>query len=159
MSEETVERTRRAFHAFNRRDLDAFLALIDPEVEFTTRYMEMEGDSYYRGQDGIREWWRDLLAIFPDFSVEVLEVRDLGDSGIAALRVRGHGVDSARCFAHSSASHGPVEQVGHARFVGVRPFHPRVSGRRLAFSRARRADVHRPAIRGHHPLKLGAPSP
>ena len=42
-----MERIRRAFDAFNRRDLDAFLALIDPEVEFTTRYMEMEGDPYY----------------------------------------------------------------------------------------------------------------
>jgi hypothetical protein len=43
--------------------------------------MEMEGDPYYRGHDGVREWWRILLAIFPDFSVEVL-VRDLSDSGI-----------------------------------------------------------------------------
>jgi ketosteroid isomerase-like protein len=98
MSEENVERIHRAFDAFNRRDLDAFLALIDPEAEFTTRYMEMEGDPYYRGHDGVREWWRTLLAIFPDFSVEVLEVRDLGDSGIAALRVRGHGVDSGVPF-------------------------------------------------------------
>ena len=98
MSEENVERICRAFDAFNRRDLDAFLALIDPEAEFTTRYMEMEGDPYYRGHDGVREWWRTLLAIFPDFSVEVLEVRDLGDSGIAALRVRGHGVDSGVPF-------------------------------------------------------------
>ena len=46
-----MERIRRAFDAFNRRDLDVFLALIDPEVEFTTRYMEMEGDPYYRGRD------------------------------------------------------------------------------------------------------------
>jgi ketosteroid isomerase-like protein len=49
MSQENVERTRRAFDAFNRRDLDAFLAVIDPEVVFTTRFMEMEGDPYYRG--------------------------------------------------------------------------------------------------------------
>jgi ketosteroid isomerase-like protein len=98
MSEENVERIRRAFDAFNRRDLDAFLALIDPEVEFTARFMGMEGDPYYRGHEGVREWWRTLLAIFPDFSMEVLEVRDLGDSGIAALRVRGHGLDSGVPF-------------------------------------------------------------
>jgi hypothetical protein len=30
--------------------------------------------------------------------VEVLEVRDLGDSGIATLRVRGHGLDSGVPF-------------------------------------------------------------
>jgi ketosteroid isomerase-like protein len=67
-------------------------------VEFTTRFREMEGDPYYRGHDGVREWWRDLLAIFPDFSMEVLELRDLGDSGIVALRVRGHGLDSGVPF-------------------------------------------------------------
>ena len=58
----------------------------------------MEGGTYYRGHDGVREWWRDLLAIFPDFSMEVLEVRDLGDSGIVALRARGHGLDSGAPF-------------------------------------------------------------
>jgi ketosteroid isomerase-like protein len=98
MSQENLERTRRAWDAFNRRDLDAFLALTDPEVEFSTRYMEMEGDPCYRGHDGVREWWRNLLAIFPDFSVEILEVRDLGDAGIVALGVRGHGLDSDAPF-------------------------------------------------------------
>jgi ketosteroid isomerase-like protein len=72
MSRENAERVRRAFDAFNRRDFDAFLALIDPGVEITTRYMEMEGDPHYRGHDGVREWWRTRLAVFPDFSVEVL---------------------------------------------------------------------------------------
>ena len=93
MSEENVDQARRGYDAFNRRDLDAFLALVDPEVEFTTRFAQMEGGSQYRGHDGVREWWEDLLAIFPDFSVEVLEVRDLGDLAVAILRVRGHGVD------------------------------------------------------------------
>jgi ketosteroid isomerase-like protein len=94
MSQENVELTRRAYDAFNRRDLEAFLAFVDPQVEFTTRYMEMEGDPYYRGHDGVREWWRTLLGIFLDFNVEVLEVRDLGDLVIAPLRIRGHGLDS-----------------------------------------------------------------
>ena len=74
MSQENLELAHRASEALNRRDFDAFVALIDPEVEFTTRFMEMEGDAYYRGHDGIREWWRTLLAVFPDFSVEVLEM-------------------------------------------------------------------------------------
>jgi ketosteroid isomerase-like protein len=98
MSEENVEMAHRFYDAFNRRDFDALLAFMDPEVEFASRFMEMEGDPYYRGHDGVREWWRTLLAIFPDFSVEVLEVRDLGDSGIAALRLRGHGADSGVPF-------------------------------------------------------------
>jgi hypothetical protein len=35
MSQENVERAYRAVDAFNRRDLGSYLALIDPEVEFT----------------------------------------------------------------------------------------------------------------------------
>jgi ketosteroid isomerase-like protein len=94
MSEENVERVHRVYDAFNRRDLDDFLASMDPDIELTARFMELEGDPYYRGHDGVREWWRTLLAVFPDFSAEVLEVRDFGDSVGIALRVRGHGADS-----------------------------------------------------------------
>jgi ketosteroid isomerase-like protein len=97
MSRENVELTRRAYEAFNRRDLEAFLAFVDPEVEFTTRYLEMEGDASYRGHDGVRDWWRTLLGIFPD-CLEVLEVRDLGDKVIAPLRIRGHGLESGVPF-------------------------------------------------------------
>ena len=35
MSQENVELHQRAFDAFNRRDLDAFLALADPNIELT----------------------------------------------------------------------------------------------------------------------------
>jgi ketosteroid isomerase-like protein len=98
MSQENVERAYRGYDAFNRRDLDSFLGLMDPEVEFTTRFSKMEGAPQYRGHDGIREWWNDLVGIFPDLSFEVLEVRDLGDLLIAALHTRGHGVDSDTPF-------------------------------------------------------------
>jgi len=92
MSQENVERAKRAADAFNRRDLAAFLALVDPGVDFTTRFVERGGS--YQGHDGVRTWWEDLMRVFPDFSVEVVEVRDLGDLEIVRLRVRGHGVGS-----------------------------------------------------------------
>jgi ketosteroid isomerase-like protein len=98
MSQENVDRFLESMEAFNRRDLDAFLAFMDPEVEFVVRLMEMEGRPYLRGHDGIREWWRGMFAVFPDFEIEVLEARDLGDSVIAALRMRGHGGDSGVPF-------------------------------------------------------------
>jgi ketosteroid isomerase-like protein len=98
MSQENVDRFHRAYDAFNRRDLDAFLAFMDPGVELTTRIMELEGDPYFRGHDGVREWWRTLFAIFPDFSAELMEVRDLDDSLIATVRVRGHGVEAGVPF-------------------------------------------------------------
>ena len=98
MSQENVDGFLESVEAFNRRDLDAFLAHMDPEVEFVVRLMEMEGRLYLRGHDGTREWWRGMFAVFPDFKIEVLEARDLGDSVIAALRMHGHGVDSGVPF-------------------------------------------------------------
>jgi ketosteroid isomerase-like protein len=92
MSQENVELTRRAFQAFNRRDLDAVLASLHAEVEAFPRLAAVEGG--YRGHDGVRRWWAELLRAFPDFHVQILEMRDLGDFMILALRLRGHGAGS-----------------------------------------------------------------
>jgi ketosteroid isomerase-like protein len=57
MSQENVELTYRTFDALNRRDLDAYLALTDEDVEFVPRTSAIEGESVYRGHDGVRRWW------------------------------------------------------------------------------------------------------
>ena len=77
MSQENVELARRAFDAFNRRDFDAFLELMDPEVEAASQLVAIEGG--YRGHEGIRRWWESVFEVFPDFTLGVVEVRDLGD--------------------------------------------------------------------------------
>jgi hypothetical protein len=51
--------------AFNRRDLDAFLSLCDPDVEFISYLARVEGGEPYRGYDGVRSWWERLLAVYP----------------------------------------------------------------------------------------------
>ena len=93
MSQENVELHQRAFDAFNRRDLDAFLALADRNIELTPLNLELEGGSY-SGYGGLRSFWKDYLTVFPDFSVELDEVRDLGDVTVARVRLRGHGTGS-----------------------------------------------------------------
>ena len=50
-SQENVELIYRGIDAYNRRDLDAFLALCDPEVEFYSRLIEVEGGGPLRGHD------------------------------------------------------------------------------------------------------------
>jgi ketosteroid isomerase-like protein len=95
MSQENVELHYRLGNAFNRRDLDAFLALVDPKVEFISYVVTMEGT--YRGHDGIRRWWQDLFEVFPDWKVEA-EVRDLGDLTLMHGRLRGQGATSGAPF-------------------------------------------------------------
>jgi len=92
MSQENVELTYQAYDAFNRRDLDAFLENVDPAVEFRSLLVGMEGS--YHGREGIRRYWQDLATVSPDFTVEVVEVRDFGDRTLTELKARGHGAGS-----------------------------------------------------------------
>ncbi len=94
MSQENVELVRRAFEAFNRRDIESYLALCDPDIEYFSHLVELEGGGPYRGHDGIRSWWEGLLAVSSDFRAEIEEVRDLGEVTVTRQRAHGHGVGS-----------------------------------------------------------------
>ena len=96
MAQENVELARQVFRAVNRRDLDAFLNLMDPAVEALPRQASMQGGCV--GHTGMGHWWVDVLDVFPDFAIEVVEVRDLGDTTLGELRYRGRGADSASPF-------------------------------------------------------------
>jgi ketosteroid isomerase-like protein len=78
MPQGNVELSQRAFDTFNRRDWAAFLELMDADVEAVPRLAAVEGG--YHGHDGIRRWCQNLLDAIPDFTVEVVDVRELGDA-------------------------------------------------------------------------------
>ena len=59
MSQENVEVVRRAYDAIRRRDLHAFLDLIHPDVEATSRVLEVEG-AVYRGREGCAQFMEDI---------------------------------------------------------------------------------------------------
>ena len=62
MSQEDVAAVRRGWDAISRRDLDGFLALMDPEVVAVPRILAVEGGELH-GHDGIREWWGEHLRV------------------------------------------------------------------------------------------------
>ena len=95
MSEGSVELAYRANDAFRRRDLEAFLALIDSDAEVAPR--GPEGGSY-RGHEGVRTSWQEIFSVFADFGTEVDEVRDFGQVLLVAARGHGHGVGSDAPF-------------------------------------------------------------
>ncbi|MFN2616921.1 MAG: nuclear transport factor 2 family protein [Thermoleophilaceae bacterium] len=98
MSQENVDLVYQAIDAFNRRDIDAFLALMDSDVEFTPYERAVEGLGPYHGHGGVRTWWDESFATLPDFSAELLEVRDLGAVTFAHGRLRGTGAGSGAAF-------------------------------------------------------------
>jgi ketosteroid isomerase-like protein len=107
--ERGIELVHQACDAFNRRDLDAFLALCDPDVEFISYLAQVEGGEPYRGHDGVREWWERLHAVFPDFRAEVEQARDLDGRTIARWRTHARGVES------DALAEQTVWQVGEYR--------------------------------------------
>jgi uncharacterized protein len=90
MSQENVETVRRAFEAFARHDNEAIFPLYDPEVEIHDVFL----DHLYRGFDGVREFFRDWLAAWDEYSSEVGEWIDAGDHVIAAVHTWGRGKQS-----------------------------------------------------------------
>src|SRR5689334_7128072 len=66
---------------------------MDADVEASPRLAAVEGG--YHGHDGIRRWWKNLLDTIPDFTVEVIEVRDRGDVTLTHIHTSCHGADSA----------------------------------------------------------------
>jgi ketosteroid isomerase-like protein len=54
-----------AFHAFTSHDVEAFLKLVDPEIELRAPTAERaRGGSPYVGSDGIRQYFEDVARIW-----------------------------------------------------------------------------------------------
>ena len=96
MSQENVETCWRSVDLFNRRDVEAWLEYLDPEVELRWTLFAMLGGgaTVFRGHEGVREYLRDLDEAFAEFQIaEISEIRDLGERVLAVgqLRMRGTG--------------------------------------------------------------------
>jgi ketosteroid isomerase-like protein len=92
MSQEPIDVVRATFEAFQRRDLEAFLGLMDPNVEYRSLVLEVEGA--YHGHEGLRSWWENLLAVFPDWHPTVEDAREVGDRVVSRVRAEGRGTGS-----------------------------------------------------------------
>jgi ketosteroid isomerase-like protein len=89
LPEDNVRTVITTYEAFVRRDLDDFLSYHDPEVEFRSLVLEVEG--VYRGHAGLRSWWETVLAVFPDWTPQVEDARELGDRVLLRVRIEGSG--------------------------------------------------------------------
>jgi ketosteroid isomerase-like protein len=72
--------------AIQKRDLDRFLSLLDPEVEIVPIVGSELAGTVYRGHEGVRDWWENYFARFGSVDISFDEVRDLGAQVLAASR-------------------------------------------------------------------------
>jgi ketosteroid isomerase-like protein len=90
MSQANVEIVRGVHEAFNRRDVDAILAVWDEDAEFRPVMSALEGGVYH-GHEGLRRWMREVDQDWDVFEAHGEEYRDLGDKVLALGRWHARG--------------------------------------------------------------------
>jgi ketosteroid isomerase-like protein len=90
MSQENVEIVRKVHAAVNARDVEEFVRCCDPETVYQPGLEgAMEGrGTVFHGHEGMRDWWRQMDEAWEDWSTEIGEIRDLGDTLIVDCVVR-----------------------------------------------------------------------
>lgn len=96
MSRDNVALFRRVSDAYNRRDVDAFLELAHPEVEWHPAFQVLLGGeaAVYRRHDGMRQRFREVDEALSAIDAEWVEVRDLGERIVATGRLHIRGRES-----------------------------------------------------------------
>jgi ketosteroid isomerase-like protein len=91
MSEENVETVRRAFQAFNDRDVDAMLAdwADDVEMHLIGGFADLMGPEF-RGHAGVRRWFDEWVGSL-GVRAEIESIRDADDRVVVIARVVGAG--------------------------------------------------------------------
>ncbi len=87
-----MEKVRSCIDAWNRGDLDAWLAPAHPEIEWSSEVgRQVEGaDSVYHGVAGLRRFWEEFRSVW-ELTIDDLETRRVGETVLALGQIRVHG--------------------------------------------------------------------
>jgi uncharacterized protein len=104
MSQEDVAVLCRSIEAFNSGDVEAMIALADPELEWRPAFGASPGGATaYHGHAGFREYWRGTQEIWDHFHFEPEDFIDDGNSvlvlGRGSGRAKGSGIEIDQPFA------------------------------------------------------------
>jgi ketosteroid isomerase-like protein len=90
VSEQGVDLHRRSVEAFNRRDMKAMLACLDPSVEYHP-VLSAIGVTAYHGHEGMRSWFEQLDDAWEELRVEPEAYFDLGEQTLLFYVLYGRG--------------------------------------------------------------------
>ena len=82
------------YEAWNRDDCDAWLRLLDPEIEIHTSGVFPDLSAVYGGHRRAAKFWRQMHEPWETFRIDVEEMHEEGDWVAAGIRFRARGVDS-----------------------------------------------------------------
>jgi hypothetical protein len=93
VSEGNIELHRRAIEAYNAYDVEAFIAIADPSIEFHSLSSEIGG--VYRGHDGLRQFLVDIEDTWGgEARLEPEAYFDLGEHTLLLQVLHGRGKES-----------------------------------------------------------------
>jgi uncharacterized protein len=93
MSRENVEIVRCGYERFNDGDIEGFIELCVPEIEFRD-LPALPGSGVFIGHDAMRGWWAQLYDAFDDLRFDADEFIDAGDSVLVPTHGSGRGRSS-----------------------------------------------------------------
>ena len=92
--EPNSEKLLGAYDAWNRKDCDAWLTYLAPEVVISTSGVFPDLSAEYCGHGEATRFWRQMHAPWEEFRIDVEHVEDDAEYAFAAIRFTGKGVDS-----------------------------------------------------------------
>jgi ketosteroid isomerase-like protein len=90
MTSPNIDRLMDGFRAMERGDVDAIVALADPEVEFVNPDTALEPGTRH-GPEGLRVGLSGILEVFDEVTYDYDQVVDAGDRVVATGSFRGRG--------------------------------------------------------------------
>jgi uncharacterized protein len=93
MSKENVEAVRAMMEAYDRGDFETCFDYIDSEVEWgpAGRLAQISGEETVHGHDGVREFFRQWLGTWEDYSLSVERYVEAGQRVVVLQIERGRG--------------------------------------------------------------------
>jgi len=130
-----VERARRAYEAFIRRDVDGGVSFLAPDAVFEVTTL----GTTFEGVDAILGFWEEWMGVYEEFEAEIQEVVDLGAGvGFVVMAMSGRPVGSSghvryRIAQVSTWTDGLVVRI--AGYLGTDIDQARAAAERLAEER------------------------
>jgi ketosteroid isomerase-like protein len=91
MSQENVEIVRRGYEAFAQGDIDAALAMCQPDIQVEDHERSLVTPTSYHGRDGFLTLFATVNEGFSDVRYTPEELTDVGDRVLVEVRRTGRG--------------------------------------------------------------------
>lgn len=82
------------YEAWNRGDRDAWLELLDPDIQIETSGVFPDLAPSYHGHKRAAKFWSQMMEPWEEFHIEVERIEEDGDVAAAGIRFRARGADS-----------------------------------------------------------------